>query len=105
MSLHPTGVSGYPRASAMGSGMAMTSGVSMNGSLSGAMAEPPSSVRRWFNTAPHALEAGDHTTGRGPSTSSSQPSYSNVVDAPEDLAWGRTNTHLPPTSASESLNV
>ena len=31
MSLHPSALSGHPRASAMGLGMAMTSGVFMNG--------------------------------------------------------------------------
>ena len=54
-------------ASAIGFGMAMTSGVSMKGVPSPAIGPSPASVRRWSTMAPQALDAGDQTTGRGPS--------------------------------------
>src|SRR3954447_15960709 len=72
MSDQPTGFSGYPSASAIGFGIAMTSGVTMNGSPDVTIGSCPLSVRRWLTTWPHELAAGDHTTGLGPSVDSSQ---------------------------------
>ena len=77
----------------MGSGMAMTRGVSMNGVPSPAIGSSPFSVRRWSTIAPHPLEAGDQMTGLGPSASSSQPSTSNDAPSPDDLEYGTTSTH------------
>src|SRR5687767_7633301 len=55
----PMGVAGYPRASAIGLGMAITSGVTMNGLASaGAIGASPRSVSRWLRMAPHDAAAG-----------------------------------------------
>ncbi|MEI2698294.1 MAG: hypothetical protein V9E94_08070 [Microthrixaceae bacterium] len=87
----PIGWSGYPSASAIGSGMAMTSGVSMKGvGSAGAMGSSPASLRRWFRIVPHELAAGDQITGRGPSAASSHPSVRAVAAPPEALE--RTST-------------
>src|SRR5437868_14765182 len=60
MSAQPIGVAGYPRASAIGRGMAITSGVSWIGFASeGASGGWPWSVRRWLTIAPHDDAAGD----------------------------------------------
>ena len=50
MSAYPSGVFGYPSASAIGFGIAMTSGVSCSGVPAGAIAFLPASARRWFTT-------------------------------------------------------
>ena len=50
MSEYPSGVFGYPSASAIGFGIAMTSGVSCSGVPAGAIAFFPASARRWFTT-------------------------------------------------------
>ena len=50
MSEYPSGVFGYPSASAIGFGIAMTSGVSCRGVPAGAIAFFPASARRWFTT-------------------------------------------------------
>src|SRR6478735_3423678 len=82
----------------MGWGIAMVSGVSMNGWASvGAIAGWPWSARRWLRMAPHDEDAGDQITGRGPSVFSSHPPASNVWAAPDAFRWGRTKTHLPST--------
>src|SRR3989442_8739108 len=71
-SAHPIGVVGHPKASAMGRGMAITSGVSWKGLASlGAMGGWPWSARRWLTTAPHDDAAGDQITGLGPLVASS----------------------------------
>ena len=106
MSRQPIGSSGHPRASAIGSGMAMTSGVSMNGVPSPAMGSSPCWASRWSTMAPQPLKAGDQMTGRGPSASSSHPSTSNAAPRPEDFDCGSTTTHCPSTSArSDWLKV
>src|SRR5687768_7555671 len=86
-SANPIGVSGQPSASAIGRGMAITSGVTMNGLASGSvMARPPLAVRRWFTTAPHERAAGDQITGRGPfAASSGQPLVSRSAPTPDDM--------------------
>ena len=57
---------GQPSASAIGLGMAMTSGVIMNGVPLLAIAGSPWSASRWSRIAPQALDAGDQMTGAGP---------------------------------------
>ncbi len=86
----------------MGLGMAMTSGVCMNGRPAGASVRPTSSL-----TMPaQPLAAGDQMTGCGPLFSGSgQPCSSSVAAAPEDLRVTRTDTHWSPTLALEALNV
>src|SRR5215217_5719738 len=66
MSAYPIGVFGQPSDSAMGRGMAMTSGVRMNGRDAGAWAGCPATDRRWLSMAPQALDAGDQITGLVP---------------------------------------
>src|SRR5207244_2217192 len=86
-SAQPIGVAGQPRASAMGRGMAITSGVSWMGLAAlGASAGCPWSVRRSLTTAPQDDAAGDQITGRGPlAGSSGQPEDSRSAAAPDDL--------------------
>src|SRR3954447_10945428 len=86
--------------------MAITSGVSMNGTGSLAIGASPWSARRWFTIAAHALDAGDHTSGFGPfEDSSGHPFASSVAAPPDALLYGRTNSHLDPILASfDSLN-
>src|SRR4051794_30428799 len=89
MSDQPIGLAGYPSASARGFGMAITSGVTMNGSPPLTIAPCPASMRFWLTTAPHDDAAGDHTTGRGPLIFSSQFVNSSVAAAPDDFFCGR----------------
>ncbi len=105
MSLQPMSASGQPSASAMGWGMAMTSGVTMKGCPSPTIGGSPASLSRSLRTGPHVLAAGDHTTGRGPSACSSQPPASACMAPPDALRCGRTKTQRPFDSArSLSLN-
>src|SRR5688572_5979719 len=101
------GVSGHPRAWAMGRGMAITSGVSMNDlAPAGATALSPLLASCWFTTAPQELAAGDQMTGFGPSAASSvQPLTSAVAPAPEDLRCTRTTTQPPSRAPSLELKV
>src|SRR3954468_3722062 len=87
MSVQPIGFAGQPRASAMGRGMAMTSGVTWIGLAStGATAGWPVSALRWLPPPPHDAAAGDHTTGLGPfAGSSGQPWTNRSAAAPDDL--------------------
>src|SRR5438067_12158502 len=50
--------------------------------------------------APHDDDAGDHTTGRGPSADSSQPLASAVAARPDALLLMLTKTQVPPDLAS-----
>ena len=88
--------------------MAITSGVSMNGSDGGAIAGSPFVGQALVRgSRPTTTRRGDHTTGRGPfAAGSGQPSVSSCIAAPDALTCTRTNAHLPPRSsaASESLN-
>src|SRR5438309_5407700 len=97
------GVFGHPRACAMGFGMAITSGVSMNGCDGGAMSACPVPRRFWFRIAAQALDAGDHTTGRGPFAAVlGQACASSCVAAPEALLSTRTNAQPPRLAAGEA---
>ena len=72
----------------MGWGMAMTSGVFMNGVPWLAIAVLPCADRFWSRMAPHELAAGDQMTGLGPSACSSvQPSVSSCMAPPDDLLF------------------
>ena len=75
---------------AIGAGIAITSGVTMNDTgSSGAIGASPASASRWFKIAPQLDAAGDQITGRGPSTASCasvQPSARRVVAPPDALA-------------------
>ncbi len=101
-SANPIGSFGQPSASAIGWGMAMTSGVSMNGVPAGASSAPARSL-----TMPaHADAAGDQMTGGSPFASGfGQPSGISVAARPDATLRGRTNTQRSPTSArADSLN-
>src|SRR6476619_3753917 len=104
MSLQPSGLSGQPSASAIGWGMAMTSGVFMNGVPLLAMAVSPLATSFWSSTAPQALDAGVQMTGAGLLPSVFQPSASAWAAAPDASECGLTKTHLPSTWALVWLN-
>src|SRR5690606_21431931 len=97
----PISASGQPSARAIGSGMAITRGVSMNGvGSSGAIGGRPSSSSRWLRIVPQELDAGDQTTGAGPCRDSSQPSTSEDIARPD--ATERTSTRTQPSPGSAS---
>ena len=84
----------------MGLGMAMTSGVCMNGRPAGASVRPTSS----FTMPAQPLAAGDQMTGCGPLFSGSgQPCSRSLAAAPEDLRVTRTETHWSPTLALDGV--
>src|SRR5436305_1865616 len=104
------GICGYPRASAMGLGMAITSGVSWrdlgtSGPDTATMGGWPATRRCSSRIAPHALEAGDQTVGRGPlAASSGQPWVKSCSATPDDVLWTRTKAHgLADLAADEVL--
>ena len=90
----------------MGFGMAITRGVRMNAFDGGARSGWFLSRRFWLRMAPQALDAGDHTTGLGPLTSTlGQPSASSCIPTPEDLRCTRTTAQPPFFAASELLKL
>src|SRR4026209_2486953 len=106
MSVQPMGLPGYPTASAIGLGMAMTSGVTMNGCPVPTIAGWLVSERRWLTMPPHDVAAGDQITGLGPSVASFQFVYSSCAAAPDDFLCGRTNTQWSPClAAGDVLNA
>ena len=90
----------------MGSGMAMTSGVCMNGSASPTIGSWPSSARRWLRIAPQVEAAGDQITGRGPSACLVPAVGQGVGRGARGLGLGPDEGAGPPSSwaASEPLN-
>src|SRR2546421_7994144 len=90
----------------MGSGIAITSGLTMTGVPDGAIAASPRSASRWLSTDAHAVAAGDQTTGFGPFfAGSGHPCSSSVAAAPDDLAPTDTLMQRPSTCAAlEPLN-
>ena len=97
MSDHPSGLVGHPSAPAIGRGMAITSGVSATwGSVSGTRSGASRSARRWRRRTVQDDDAGDQTSGRGPSIRSSHPRASASAAPPEafDVTW--TTTHRGP---------
>src|SRR6266536_2366327 len=77
----------------------------MNALPAGVIGFFPASVRRWLTTSPHALAAGDHTTGRGPFVlGSGQSSVSSDAPSPDAFFATRTVLHSSSTLArSEPL--
>src|SRR5688572_22617948 len=84
----------------------MTNGVNMNDlAEAGAIAFRPLSLSRWFNTAPHELAAGDHTTGLGPFVfSSGQLSARSCAPTPEETFRTFMNVQPPSFASREELN-
>src|SRR5439155_19701938 len=95
MSDQPTCFEGQPRATAIGLGMAMTSGLKATcETVSGTSgAESPRRCCRKRTT--HADDAGDQTSGASPSTFSSQPRASACSAAPDAIETTLTCTHWP----------
>src|SRR2546423_3934771 len=93
MSAKPISVLGHPNASAMGRGMAKTSGVSMSARYSPVMGGWPRSDSRWFSTDPQAPPAGGPMFGGGPSRGGSPPAAQACSPAPDDFLLIRTKTH------------
>src|ERR687885_2925776 len=99
------GVLGQPSASAIGRGMAMTRGVSMNGLAAGAMAAWPFWRSFSFRMAAHELAAGDHTTGCGPiDGTSDHPSASCCMAVPDETFCTRTKVQPPSFDSLAALN-
>src|SRR5438445_6263577 len=87
-------------ASAIGLGMAIVSGVTMNGSPVPTIGCCPAFARRELTIVPQLLAAGVQMTGRCPSVASFQFVDNNVAAAPDAFFCGRTKTQLSPTLAS-----
>src|SRR5262249_6790774 len=104
MSDQPSALPGQPSAWAIGCGMAITSG---GCATDGRSAGTRSALAwLWWGCPTSTAEdraAGLHTSGRGPSTRSSQPRANASAAAPEDLLVTRTSTHLPATVRSARL--
>ena len=103
-SFQPICASGQPKAWAIGSGMAITSGVCTNeGRSVGIGLGRSRSVESWSTSTAHELDAGLHTSGRGPSTSSSHPRASAVAAAPLDFVATAIHMHVPSTSGADGV--
>ena len=97
-SFQPMPLPGQPSASAIGFGIATTSGAFAIGcgSPSGTIdALSALALTRSRLTQPNA--AGDQTSGRGPSTASFQPLASASLATPDDLLFTTTSTQCPAT--------
>src|SRR6266498_3772349 len=96
ISVQPSFLPGQPSASAIGRGMAMTSGEAAifgtSGGTSLGRSEP--TVRCW-RRATQPEEAGVHTSGRGPSADSCQPRASAAMASPDALEVTWTCTQRP----------
>ncbi len=104
----PSGLRGQPSASAIGFGIARTSGVcAMLGRSLGRSPGTRSALScaavRWRSSTAHDVLAGLHTSGRGPSIASSQPLASASVAPPDALETTFTCTQWPPASWSPLL--
>ena len=95
----PRAFLGHPNATAIGLGIAMTSGVvAMDGGLTDPMRSGLSATEVFCRSRPvQELAAGDQTSGRGPSTDSSQPRARASAAPPLALLVTSTVTQLPPT--------
>ena len=103
-SFQPICASGQPRAWAMGSGIAMTSGVcTSDGRSLGIGLARSRSVDPWSTSTAHELEAGLQTSGLGPSTFSSQPRDRAVAAAPLALVDTVIHMHVPSTFGLDAL--
>src|SRR5215211_3640441 len=98
-SRQPMLLPGQPTASAIGLGMAMTSGaLTTDGASPSAMIDGWSvPTRRCRSRVTQPEAAGVHTSGRGPSAASFQPLASACIAAPELLACTMTSTQRPAT--------
>ena len=100
-SLQPIGLPGHPSASAIGRGIATTSGVCARlGSSSGTRSARSAAVRSWRSSTAHDDAAGLHTSGRGPSTVSSHPRASACSAPPLALLTTDTWAQPAPTGAA-----
>src|SRR6266545_1419853 len=91
---------GQPSASAIGRGMAITRGEAATLGTSGGTSLGRSAlVVRCWSSVTQPDEAGDHTSGRGPSTDSFQPRASAAMAAPDALVVTLTCTQRPSTSS------
>ncbi len=100
------GLSGHPSASAIGWGIAITSGLCTREGRSAGMGLGRSSVAESCSTSTaHDVDAGVHTSGLGPSSDSSQPRASAVAAAPLALLTTDIHTHWPSTSGPLWLYV
>ena len=97
-SLQPIGVAGQPSASAIGRGIATTSGVcAMLGSSAGTRSSLSWDVRSWRSSTAHDDAAGLHTSGRGPSIDSFHPRASACSAPPLALLTTATCAQPAPT--------
>jgi hypothetical protein len=91
-------LSGQPSASAIGFGMAMTSGVCAIDGVSAGTRSPLSwAAVRCCSSTDQDRDAGVQTSGRGPSTCSFQPRASASMAPPEALEVTWTSTQVPST--------
>ena len=96
MSSNPTRFSGQPSARAIGSHIAITSGVRTIGSFSrGAISRSASKL----SSRPHSEDAGDQMTGL------SRSSAIRASASPDATICAATWTGLPPTSTRSRLNA
>jgi hypothetical protein len=100
----PSGFAGQPSASAIGFGIAITSGVCAIDGVSAGTRSPLSwAAVRCRSSAVQDDDAGLHTSGRGPSTRSSQPRASASVAPPDAFEVTWTSTQVPSTWRSDRL--
>src|SRR3954462_14864132 len=97
MSPQPIGLLGQPSTCAIGLGMAIVSGVR---AIDGGLPSPTRAgwslvVASYRSSVAQPVDAGLHTSGRGPSTASFQPRASAVVAPPLALVRTTTRAHLP----------
>src|SRR5512132_3531313 len=89
---------GQPSASAIGRGIAITSGdAAIRGTSGGTRLGLSAPAPRCCSSVTQPEEAGDQTSGRGPSAASFQPLASAAMAAPDDLVVTLTCTQRPST--------
>ena len=102
-SAQPIGVSGHPRAFAIGSGIASTSGVDVTDSdVAGTMSGRSLAVRSLRSRLTHVDAAGVQTSGCGPSSLLSHPAASVASAAPDAIEVTTMSKHFPSTVRPES---
>src|SRR5919197_5590331 len=98
ISRQPSFFLGQPSAAAIGRGIAITSGDAAILGMSGGTRPGRSLPRlRCCSNVTQPDEAGDHTSGRGPSVAWFQPLASAAIAAPDALVVTLTCTQRPPT--------
>jgi hypothetical protein len=104
MSPQPSGLAGQPSASAIGFGIAITSGVcAIEGASAGTRLPLSCAAVRCCSSADQDEEAGLQTSGRGPSSRSFQPRASASAAPPDAFEVTCTSTQVPSTRRSERL--